>query len=271
MADPARFRRGKALVADGSVTRVQVSSGELQATVMGSREHAVPGGRGGATAGTPAVGHPQQLRAQINRLTPEGDDLLTSCTRPDDGDRCKHAVAAAGLRRRAGVVPRAVVEFRCVVALTAPAHVGRGGFCAPVGERHPRLAPPPRSVCASPSRPPRGTADQWAAAPRHPPPDPPDVPPAAGHRSAGRCWAPSTSAPGRSQPSTPPPSTDASTSTVRSLRSLSPVGRQAQVNLKSSPKPRPWLSAIRHAVRQRRYPLTARPCRRDEGDTVTYT
>ena len=37
MADPARFRRGKTYVLDGAVTRLEVSSGQLLATVVGSR------------------------------------------------------------------------------------------------------------------------------------------------------------------------------------------------------------------------------------------
>ena len=37
MADPPRFRRGKSYVADRAVTRLEISTGVLRATVLGSR------------------------------------------------------------------------------------------------------------------------------------------------------------------------------------------------------------------------------------------
>ncbi len=178
MADPARFRRGKALVADGSVTRVQVSSGELQATVMGSRDTPYQVAVAVRPLERPPLGTPEQLRAQINRLTPEGDDLLTSCTCPDDGDPCKHAVAAL-LAFAAELVsrPELVVEFRCVAADGSGPTRAVVGSRARAGERHLRLAPPPRERVRQPEPPTPWDRDEWVQFLGTLPPDPPDVPP----------------------------------------------------------------------------------------------
>ena len=105
---PARFRRGKTYVAEGAVTRLQVSPGQLLATVTGSRVDAVPGDRRRRPIERPDLSSPELLRAQINRLTPEGGELMVSCTLP----RRRRPVQArrgraAGVRRRAGLAPRA--------------------------------------------------------------------------------------------------------------------------------------------------------------------
>ncbi|MDP2293382.1 MAG: SWIM zinc finger family protein [Actinomycetota bacterium] len=141
MADPVRFRRGKGYVADGAVTRITLTPGQLVATVEGSRSHGYQVYVTVRTVERPDVSTPELLRAQINRLTPEGDDLMVSCTCPDDADPCKHAVAvilafAAELVSR----PELLVEWRCGAAGEAPARA-QVGSRARGSERHLRLAP----------------------------------------------------------------------------------------------------------------------------------
>ena len=92
MADPPRFRRGKLYVAEGAVTRLEVSPGQLIASVVGSRDEPYQ-----VLAAVEMVARPpgpiEALRQQLTRLTPEGGDLIVSCTCPDWEDPCKHAVA----------------------------------------------------------------------------------------------------------------------------------------------------------------------------------
>lgn len=164
MADPARFRRGKGYVADGSVTRIQLTPGQLVATVEGSRSHGYQVYVTVRTVERPDVSTPDLLRTQINRLTPEGDDLMVSCTCPDDADPCKHAVAvilafAAELVSR----PELVVEWRCGAAGEAPARAQVGSRARP-SERHLRLAPAlPTERLRTPESPSPWESPEWVA------------------------------------------------------------------------------------------------------------
>jgi hypothetical protein len=141
MADPARFRRGKVYVTEGAVTRIQLTPGQLVATVDGSRSHGYQVYVTVRTVERPDVSTPELLRAQINRLTPEGDDLMVSCTCPDDSDPCKHAVAAI-LAFAAELVsrPELLVQWRCGELGDAPTRA-QVGSRARASERHLRLAP----------------------------------------------------------------------------------------------------------------------------------
>jgi len=143
MADPPRFRRGKLYVAEGAVTRLEVSPGQLIATVMGSRDEPYQ-----VVAAVSMVDRPpgaiEALRQQLTRLTPEGGDLIVSCTCPDWDDPCKHAVAgllafAAELVAR----PELLLEWRCHATpggehTTERATVGSRALRG--SERHLRLA-----------------------------------------------------------------------------------------------------------------------------------
>lgn len=140
LADPARFRRGKVYVADRAVTRITLTPGQLVATVEGSRSNAYQVYVTVNTVERPDVSTTEQLRAQVSRLVPDGDELMVSCTCPDDADPCKHGVAAI-LAFAAELVtrPELLVQWRC----GEPGDVAtraRVGSRARAGERHLRLA-----------------------------------------------------------------------------------------------------------------------------------
>ncbi len=178
MADPARFRRGKTYVAERAVTRLQVSSGQLLATVIGSRDTPYQVMVAVRPVARPDLSTPELLRTQINRLTPEGNELMVSCTCPDDADPCKHAVAA--LLAFAGELvsrPELVVEFRCVPADgEAPPARAEVGSRARAGERHLRLAPTIKERVRAPEPPAPWENDEWIHFLGSLPPAAPDVP-----------------------------------------------------------------------------------------------
>jgi hypothetical protein len=142
MADPQRFRRGKAYLADNAVTRVEIAEGVLLASVVGGRPDAYhvtvtvetvprPPGLGGA----PDRGH-------VARLIPRGEEILCSCTCPDWDDPCKHGVAALlALAAELAHRPELLVAWRCdageEAAAARPAVGSRGRQ-----QRHLRLVPP---------------------------------------------------------------------------------------------------------------------------------
>ena len=176
MADPARFRRGKSLVLDGSVTRLEVSTGQLSATVIGSRDAPYQVMVAVRPLGRPDLGTPEQLRTQINRLTPEGGELMMSCTCPDDADPCKHGVAAL-LAFAAELVsrPELVVEFRCVPAGGDVPTRAEVGSRARASERHLRLAPAIKERVRAPEPPAPWENEEWVAFLGALPPTPPEV------------------------------------------------------------------------------------------------
>ncbi len=178
MADPARFRRGKTYVVEGAVSRLQVSSGQLLASVTGSRADSYHVFVGVRPIERPDLSTPELLRSQINRLTPEGNELMVSCSCPDDADPCKHGVAtllafAAELVSR----PELIVEFRCVAAdgegTPSRAEVGSR---ARASERHLRLAPAIKERVRAPEPPTPWENPEWIEFLGKVPPATPDVP-----------------------------------------------------------------------------------------------
>ena len=177
MADPPRFRRGKSLVIDGSVTRLEVSTGRLIATVTGSRDRPYQVIVAARPMERPDLSTPELLRAQINRLTPEGSELMVSCSCPDDADPCKHGVAAL-LAFAAELVsrPELVVEFRCVPAGEEAPSRAKVGTRARGGERHLRLAPTIKERVRAPEPPTPWENPEWIQFLGALPPQIPDVP-----------------------------------------------------------------------------------------------
>jgi SWIM zinc finger len=114
LADPQRFRRGKAYLADHAVTRLELSEGVLLATVVGGRPDAYH-----VTITVETVTRPDDLgqvpdRTHVARLIPRGDELLFSCTCPDWDDPCKHGVAALlALAAEFAARPDLLVSWRC--------------------------------------------------------------------------------------------------------------------------------------------------------------
>ena len=179
MADPARFRRGKVYVAEGAVTRIQLTPGQLVATVDGSSSQGYQVYVVVRKVDRPDVSTPELLRAQINRLTPEGDDLMVSCTCPDDADPCKHGVAAI-LAFAAELVsrPELLVQWRCGAAGDEPTRA-QVGSRARSSERHLRLAtplPPDRARVRAPEPPAPWENPEWLAFLGSLPPAEPELP-----------------------------------------------------------------------------------------------
>ncbi|MBI4884330.1 MAG: SWIM zinc finger family protein [Actinobacteria bacterium] len=160
MADPPRFRRGKLYVAEGAVTRIEVSPGMLLATVVGSRDQPYQ-----VMASVGMLERPQgpieSMRGQLTRLTPEAHELMVSCTCPDDAYPCKHTVAAL-LAFAAELVarPELLLEWRCGSGdHSTPGDRAAVGSRARRGAaRHLRLAHS-SGVRTAPEPPP---PDQWA-------------------------------------------------------------------------------------------------------------
>lgn len=142
LAEPSRFRRGRAYVSERAVTRLDISPGLLRAVVAGSRrdpyvvEVRVP------LAPRPADLGEVPAREHIVRLVPEADDLRVSCTCPDEeAPPCKHAVAAVlCFAAELGERPELLVEWSCGSG-PAPERAVVGSRAR--GERHLRLVAPP--------------------------------------------------------------------------------------------------------------------------------
>lgn len=177
MADPPRFRRGKSLVVEGAVTRLEVSTGRLVASVIGSRATPYQVIVAVRPMERPDLSTPELLRAQINWLTPEGGELMVSCSCPDDADPCKHGVAAL-LAFAAEMVsrPELVVEFRCVPAGDEAPLRAEVGSRARGSERHLRLAPTIKERVRAPEPPTPWENPEWIAFLGTLPPPTPDVP-----------------------------------------------------------------------------------------------
>ncbi len=172
MADPARFRRGKAYVAEHSVSRLEISPGQLVATVAGNRE--TPYQVVIAVRVMPALTleSPEALRTQLTRLTPEASELLMSCTCPDMAEPCKHVVAA--LLAFAGELvtrPELLVQWRCTPSGEEPTRARVGARARP-SERHLRLAPPLAERAEQANQ---WESPEWVAFLGHLPPDPPEA------------------------------------------------------------------------------------------------
>ncbi|MEP7047652.1 MAG: SWIM zinc finger family protein [Ilumatobacteraceae bacterium] len=140
MADPQRFRRGKVYLAEHAITRLELSEGVLQATVVGGRPDPYH-----VTITVDTVSRPDDLgrvpeRAHVARLIPRADELLFSCTCPDWDDPCKHGVAALlALAGELGARPELLVAWRCGDADDRP-RTKVGSRARP--DRHLRLVQP---------------------------------------------------------------------------------------------------------------------------------
>jgi hypothetical protein len=140
LADPQRFRRGKAYLADHAVTRLKLSEGVLLATVVGGRPEPYH-----VTITVETVTRPNDLgqvpeRSHVARLIPRGEELLCSCSCPDWDDPCKHGVAALlALAGELGSRPELLVAWRCGDVDAMPRT--RVGSRART-DRHLRLVPP---------------------------------------------------------------------------------------------------------------------------------
>ena len=166
--DSGRLSRAKQYFNDGSVQRIELDTGVLRGTVMGSRpspylvEISVPVLERDGTV--------EAARVQLNRITPAATDLHCRCTCADPAPMCKHAAAtvlalASELRSR----PELLTHWRTAAQASTPK--------LPPGHRARRGAvesnPPPRpSVAVRPERqPPVWATPEWQAFLGDPPPD----------------------------------------------------------------------------------------------------
>lgn len=142
LADPQRFRRGKAYLLDHAVTRLEVSEGVLLGTVVGGRPEPYH-----VTVTVETVPRPHDLvsvpeRSHIARLIPQGEELLCTCTCPDWDDPCKHGVATLlAFAAELGTRPELLAAWRCDAGdeeLRTRAKVGSRART----DRHLRLVPP---------------------------------------------------------------------------------------------------------------------------------
>ncbi len=92
MADPDRFRRGRAYVRQQAVLEVEVDPGLARVEVQGSRSE--PYVVTIRTRGVRRAAASAATAGRLNALVPRPDDLTISCSCPDWGDPCKHGVAA---------------------------------------------------------------------------------------------------------------------------------------------------------------------------------
>ena len=91
MADPDRFRRGRAYVRQQAVLDVTVEPGVARGDVQGSR--ATPYTVTIRTCAVRRAAAAAAAAGRLNALVPRPDDLTIACTCPDWGAPCKHGVA----------------------------------------------------------------------------------------------------------------------------------------------------------------------------------
>ena len=89
LSDPGRFARAKSYARDGAVVDIEIEPGEVRATIQGSRFEPY--------VATVLVA-PSDDRDSLLGLIPDRDEVVATCTCPDDGPYagafCKHALAA---------------------------------------------------------------------------------------------------------------------------------------------------------------------------------
>jgi hypothetical protein len=108
LSDPGRFSRAKAYARDGAVIDIDISRGEVRATIQGSRYEPYVA----SVYVTPSDDHDSLLG-----LIPDRDELQATCSCPDDGPYggafCKHALAALlTLADEVTIEPGALAQWR---------------------------------------------------------------------------------------------------------------------------------------------------------------
>jgi hypothetical protein len=144
MADPERFRRGRTYVRQHAVASIDVQPAVVHGEVQGSRPEPYevtirtrPVRRATALA---AVG-PDGTTARPSMLVPRPDDLRVSCTCPDWGDPCKHAVAVLlALGEELAADPELLATWR---QMDAPAPDDATSLAAAASRGGPRHEPDP--------------------------------------------------------------------------------------------------------------------------------
>ena len=89
LSDPGRFARAKSYARDGAVVDIEIEPGEVRATIQGSRFEPY--------VATVFVAPSDDCDSLLG-LIPDRDEVVATCTCPDDGPFagafCKHALAA---------------------------------------------------------------------------------------------------------------------------------------------------------------------------------
>ena len=108
LSDPGRFSRAKAYARDGAVIDIDISPGEVRATIQGSRYE-------------PYIASvyvaPSDDVDSLLGLIPDRDELRATCSCPDDGPYggafCKHALTALlALADEATIEPEVLARWR---------------------------------------------------------------------------------------------------------------------------------------------------------------
>lgn len=114
LVDPVRFRRGREYTANGAVLELLVAPRRLGATVQGSRRDAYRVEIAVDPASRPADLTDVPRREHIVALSPQADELVTSCTCPDGYQPCKHVAAALlAFADELSWRPELLVRWRC--------------------------------------------------------------------------------------------------------------------------------------------------------------
>ncbi len=121
MADPDRFRRGRAYVRQQAVLDVEIEPGVARGSVQGSRSepyHVTVDVRPVRRAAAAAA-----AAGRLNALVPRPEDLSIRCTCPDWGDPCKHGVAVLlAIGEELGHAPDLLATWRQTSAPASDAH-----------------------------------------------------------------------------------------------------------------------------------------------------
>ncbi|MEN9504519.1 MAG: hypothetical protein RI958_445 [Actinomycetota bacterium] len=170
MAEPGRFRRGRAYATDRAVTRIDIDAGSVAAQVQGSERQPYLVRISAPSVERPGHGSGAPLeRGEVMALVPDVDEISTWCSCPDGEVPCKHAVAALlVLADEIGPRPELLIAWRCGPDDERP-RAAVGGQSARRAERHLRLAPspPPPTPFVSP---------EWEAFEGRSSPPPPAMP-----------------------------------------------------------------------------------------------
>lgn len=145
LVDPVRFRRGREYAANGSVLELLVAPRRLGATVQGSRRDAYRVEIAVDPAARPADLTEVPRRDHIVALSPQADELVTSCTCPDGYQPCKHVAATLlAFADELSWRPELLVRWRC-------GDDGEARLRARAGSRAWRGAQPAAVTAPSPS------------------------------------------------------------------------------------------------------------------------
>ncbi|MFZ9628460.1 MAG: SWIM zinc finger family protein [Ilumatobacteraceae bacterium] len=128
IADRQRLQRGRLLLAERAVVRLEVEPGVLRAMVQGSRPEPYPVVVTVPMVARPTVRNGVPERSALTTLVPDVAEVLTSCGCPDRDEPCKHSIAAVlAFADELTMRPSLLVEWRCLPTDAPRATLGPAG------------------------------------------------------------------------------------------------------------------------------------------------